>query len=151
MTIAADVPVSPPTMTRAQRRRHWDMLVFSSLAIVLSFALFIRSDGRVALRGVAGHPIPETCLAKTLFHIDCPGCGLTRSFISLARADWSGAWNYNHVGWLLALACVMQIPYRTWCLTTGRTLASRLSAIFGYVLIAALVGNWLVNQFLAHP
>jgi hypothetical protein len=127
------------------------MLVFSSLAIVLSFALFIRPDGRVALRGLENHPVPETCLAKTVFHIDCPGCGLTRSFISLARGDVAAAWKYNRVGWLLALACLVQIPYRSYALARQRMLAPRSSAIFGYLLIAALVGNWVLHQVFSAP
>src|SRR5215468_9776826 len=128
MTLAAAVPSSTP----AQRRRHWEMLIICSAAIVLSFALFIRPDGRVALRGLENHPVPETCVAHAMFHIDCPGCGLTRSFISLAQGRLSDSWNFNRVGWLLALACLVQIPYRAYALTTHRQLASRPSTIFGY-------------------
>jgi hypothetical protein len=146
MTLVAAVPTSTP----AQRRRHWEMLIISLLAIALSFALFIRPDGRVALRGLEAHPVPETCLAKEMFHIECPGCGLTRSFICLARGDVAGSWAYNHVGWLMALACLLQVPYRTVCLSTHRSLASRPSTIFGYVLIAALIVNWVINQFVHH-
>jgi len=147
MTIA----VAAPTSTPAQRRRHWEMLIFCTLAIALSFALFIRSDGRVALRGLDDHPVPETCLAKSLFHVECPGCGLTRSFICLARGNLAASWSYNHVGWLIALACLLQVPYRALSLAAGRSLlAPRSSTIFGYVLIAALIVNWLVNQVTGH-
>jgi hypothetical protein len=145
MTIAAAAPTSTP----AQRRRHWEMLIISSLAIVLSFALFIRPDGRVALRGLGDHPVPETCVAHAVFHIDCPGCGLTRSFICLAQGRLAESWNFNHVGWLMALACLIQVPYRAFSLATNRSLAPRPSTVFGYLLIAALIGNWFVLQVMS--
>jgi hypothetical protein len=146
MTIAA---AAIPSLTPAQRRRHWEILTFSAAVIVLSFALFIRSDGRVALFGFTDHPIPETCPARTLLHVECPGCGLTRSFISLARGDIPASWSFNRCGILLALACLWQVPYRTLSLATGRTFAPpRAGSIVGTFLIAALMVNWLVNQFI---
>src|SRR5689334_17140679 len=146
MTIAAAVI---PSLAPAQRRRHWEILTFSAAVIVLSFALFIRPDGRVALRGLGAHPIPETCPARTLLHVECPGCGLKRSFISLARGDVVASWSFNRWRILLALACLWQIPYRTLSLAVGRSLAPpRAASIVGTFLIAALLVNWVVNQFI---
>ena len=35
------------------------------------------------------------CLFKTLFHIPCPGCGLTRGFKALFKLDIIGSFKYN--------------------------------------------------------
>jgi hypothetical protein len=35
------------------------------------------------------------CLWKTLFHFNCPGCGLTTAFIQLINFDFSGAFDSN--------------------------------------------------------
>ena len=35
------------------------------------------------------------CLWKTLFHTECPGCGLTTALISLLRFDIAGAYSAN--------------------------------------------------------
>ena len=46
-------------------------------------------------------------------------------------------------GWMMAAAVLLQIPYRTLCLKTGRSLRSFAASTFAYTLIAALVLNWL--------
>ena len=135
--------LAQPT-TPAARRRHWEMLIICSLAIVLSFTLMIRPDGRVALRGVELIALPQTCLSHTLFGIDCPACGLTRSFIELSRGHWSASLVYHRLGWMMALAVLIQLPYRITCLATSRSLHPATTTAFGYVLIAALVLNWVV-------
>lgn len=28
-------------------------------------------------------------------HIPCPGCGLTRAFLSISHGQWTEAWNFN--------------------------------------------------------
>lgn len=30
-----------------------------------------------------------TCPSRSLFHMDCPGCGLQRSFIAMLKGDWT--------------------------------------------------------------
>jgi len=35
------------------------------------------------------------CLWKTLFHVNCPGCGLTTSFMQLLTLDFPGAFDTN--------------------------------------------------------
>ena len=93
-------------------RRHREMLAIACGVIVLSFLLIVRSDDHAAFVFLPGLPIPSTCPSQSIFHVDCPGCGLTRSFIFLAHGDWHNAFLRNRVGWLLAMAVVLQIPYR---------------------------------------
>ena len=90
MTESSDAPAALDTpqldAAHRQRRRHWEMLVIASLALALSFILTIRDDGRVAVRFLQDLPVPELCLSKSMFHFECPACGLTRSFIALAES-----------------------------------------------------------------
>ena len=130
--------------TAAQRRRHWEMLIVSLIAIALSFVLFIRADGRVALHGLGQFPAPESCLSHSLFGIDCPACGLTRSFIELAAGHWSASLTYHRLGWMMALAVLLQLPYRGVCLLTNRSLARPITSTVAFALIAALLLNWLI-------
>ncbi|MBS0264649.1 MAG: DUF2752 domain-containing protein [Planctomycetes bacterium] len=97
------------------------MLTASTLVIVLSFLLAVRSDQRVEFRFLRGRALPDTCLTRTVLHIPCPGCGLTRSYIFLAQGDWNASWQMHKLGWLLALATLFQIPYRSYILLTGHT------------------------------
>ena len=79
--------------------------------MVLSFALQVRPDERVHVGGLSGLPLPPSCASYELFRVRCPGCGLT-SFIRLAHGDLAASWRYHRIGWVLALAVVVQIPYR---------------------------------------
>ncbi|TXT18919.1 MAG: hypothetical protein FD138_4396 [Planctomycetota bacterium] len=133
------------------RRRSRDLTVlWISLAVIaLSFALRVRPDQRVALLGLDRLPAPEMCGSRLWFGIECPGCGLTRGFIQLAAGDWSNAIALNRVTPLLAFAVLMQIPYRLASLLAwppaGRFGDSTWSTACGWVLIVALIGNWLLK------
>ena len=132
---------------RAQRReRHWTMLVVASAIIVLAVAFQVRQDQRIELRLCPGYPLPETCTTRILFHQECPGCGLTRSFVHLAHGDWARSLKTHRVGWLLAVAVLAQFPYRLISLRNPmQTAAPAWSRWFGWLLIFALLGNWFYN------
>ena len=127
-------------------RRHWEMLATACGIILLSSVLIVRSDEHAAFALLPNCPIPSSCPSRAIFGINCAGCGLTRSFIFLAHGDWQNAFARNRMGWLLALAVVLQIPYRLVALF-GRNLqplGQRFPRIFGTALIVALFGNWFL-------
>jgi hypothetical protein len=72
----------------------------------MAFALVPGSE-RVVLLGVE---VPEICFWKRALGIDCPGCGLTRSWVYLAHGDWRAAWSMNVLGPILFLTALIQIP-----------------------------------------
>jgi hypothetical protein len=123
------------------------MLAVAGAVVILAFLLEVHSDQRVAFSLLPECPLPETCPSRSLFHTECPGCGLTRSFVHLAHGDWAASLKVNRVGWLLALAVVLQFPYRVVALRTqnGAPLGSSVPKMFGWLLIFALVANWLVK------
>ncbi|MGD9637130.1 MAG: DUF2752 domain-containing protein, partial [Pirellulales bacterium] len=129
------------------RDRHWTMLWLSAAIVLLAFLLRTDSGGRVGPTWLPSIKLPEMCGSRALFGIECPGCGLTRSFIALAHGDLAGSLAYHRVGWLLALAVLLQFPYRVWMLREMRTgiVERTWPTWFGRVLIAALVGNWLLG------
>jgi hypothetical protein len=133
------------------RDRHWWMLWISVVIIVAAFLLRERSTGQVGPAIFPSLNLPPLCGSRTLFNIDCPGCGLTRSFIALAGGDWQASLAANRVGWILALAVVLQIPYRSYSLRELRTrpvdeiLSRSWQTWCGYFLIAALLVNWLLR------
>lgn len=127
------------------RNHHWLMLSASTLIVILACLLQIRSDQRVQLRWGPEIPLPEACVSKVYFGIECPGCGLTRSFISLTRGDIWQAWSLNRFSWLLAIALVAQFPYRVWSLwrlEQQRVPIAAWPEWIGFSLVALLLGNW---------
>lgn len=127
------------------RSRHWSMLW---LAVgVLAASLLLRPGGAESLR-VRGFdiPLPPLCGSRTLFNVDCAGCGLTRSFVALARGDFRASFAYHRLGWLMAAVVAAQIPYRSLALWELRSCVVQRSwpKWFGYLLITALLANWLL-------
>lgn len=127
---------------------HRNMLLASSAILLLAISLRTRADQRVEFAWLPNWPMPETCASRGMFNVECPGCGLTRSFIALAAGDLADAWRMNRAGWLLAVAVLCQFPYR---LATIRQLKLRgfpeplpawLKTGSSWTLIAAVIVNW---------
>jgi hypothetical protein len=86
-------------------------------------------------------------MSRSVLGLKCPGCGLTRSIIHLARGDWRASWRDHRLGGLLAAVVAFQIPYRLLALRRPDRLviSPRWQAILGHALIVLLIGNWLVD------
>jgi hypothetical protein len=138
---------SPPPVS-SQRRRHREMLIISVAAVVLSFVLGVNSEQRVTVPGFPRLPLPPTCGSQAWFDVKCPGCGLTRSFVYLAHGQWQDAWRMHRLGWLLALALLLQFPYRIYTLVKHQDapLGYWFPKCFGYFLIIMLIGNWVLEM-----
>jgi hypothetical protein len=94
-------------------RQQW---LFFSLALAVlcaSVLLGIGPQGQVRLP-LLHVALPDSCAFHRISGRDCPGCGLTRSFVSLAHGDWRSAVQYNPVGPLWFGVLLAQIPYRGW-------------------------------------
>ena len=72
-----------------------------NLIILLSDTLFIF----IIVTG----KVNVECLFKKIFHISCPGCGLTRSFRSILNLDFINAFKYNILGIPLFILCIIYI------------------------------------------
>lgn len=131
----------------AQQQFHWFVLGLSIAVIVLSVALTTVDDRAVALPGLANFPLPEVCQSRRWLNWDCPGCGLTRSFIHFFHGRWEASLRMHRLGWLLAMFTVVQIPYRLYALSTphGLPLGKIFPQTLGYLLLAALLANWLLK------
>jgi len=110
------------------------------------------SEGKTTVRA-PGIPfqIPETCMSKRVWGIDCPGCGLTRSFISMSHGQFGRALSFNKAGPIVYLFVLIQIPWhlfqmsRLWKLrrpVESNWLYSGLFIISGAVLL-----QWLWRLF----
>jgi Protein of unknown function (DUF2752) len=133
---------------RQSRDRHWTMLCAALFVIAAAFALDVRDAGTVAIQWPIDVGLPATCASRAMFGVECPGCGLTRSFVALSAGDIERSVEFHRVGWLLALAVVAQIPYRIYMLRKlpAAVVERAWTAWTGSLLIALLVGNWLLKM-----
>ena len=131
-----------------QVRRHREMLAISRVVLMLAFALVEVPGGRVAVRGLTGYPLPPSCVPRGLLGINCPGCGLTRSFIHLAEGDWRASWRSHRLGGLHGGRVDLPDPLPAAGPATSRAgprSRSRWQAALGVALIALLIVNWLAD------
>ena len=139
---------STVSAAHAQRRHHQSVLALACGVVALSFLLQVRDDQRVEFQILPGYPLPHLCLSRLTFDVQCPGCGLTRSFIHLAHLDWQASYSVHRLGWLLALAVWVQIPFRLFALYHKETLAPRITKSIGFTFIALIILNWLLGMIL---
>ena len=124
-------------------------LIGSLSCLALAACLTVGENRRVYLPGWS-QPIPETCVTYIRLGLDCPGCGLTRTFVHMAHAQFAEAWRLSPVGTFVFLFACLQIPFGTAQLifrSRGRwTEAWGMWNDWGTAcLIAALVLQWLAR------
>jgi len=83
--------------------RALDLGLAGLAAVQLGAAALLAPAGdRVALPD--GTPVPGLCLVHEALALDCPLCGMTRSFVALAHGDLAAAVRFHPAGPLLFVA-----------------------------------------------
>lgn len=147
--------VDVEVVTRGETLHHWLLLIGAVVVVALSAALNVRPEGRVGVPGV-DTPLPGVCSFRRWSGHPCPGCGLTRSFISLAHGEFGAAWSFNPAGILLFALVASQIPYRAvqiWRIRTGRSELrwTRLAFYLTWIVVVAMILQWMVRLILGLP
>lgn len=130
---------------------HVIYLVLSLVVLALAATMSVQGGTQVTLP-FFDQPLPELCHMRRYFGVDCPGCGMTRCFISLAHGDVVAAWHYNAGGIVLFGLLVAQIPFRSlqiWRLAQGRD-EWRFGMLSTWVSVALAVGivlQWVWKAF----
>lgn len=99
-------------------RQWWfgDAVVMAVCALILVLSMVMSpSPGILTLFGVE---IPVLCTFRNLTGLDCPGCGLTRSFVFLGHGQLGSAFQMNWLGPPLFAAVALQIPMRIYRMAT---------------------------------
>ncbi len=85
------------------------------------------------------------CPMKFFFHIDCPGCGLTRSFLSIARGHLLAAFSFNPAGLLIYpvfLVYFIELLIRFFKSGFYIRLPILMSRMYGLCVLIVLLANW---------
>lgn len=120
-----------PLSTSASRI-HLSFLL-SSLAILLALPLLPH--------------IPHICLARTLFGIPCPGCGITHSLLAVEHFNFAVAWRSNPSGLVFASGFLFQLaarPIALWFPSTGESVC-RLSRTISGGVVACIFAVWILR------
>jgi hypothetical protein len=83
------------------------------------------------------------CIVKKTTGIDCPGCGLTRSFIYLCHGNISDSFRLHPLGPIIFLFFCLMLLNRVAKLVLGHIIVPRLESQYTYItLAAALLMVW---------
>jgi len=149
----SEPPVRVANGPAGDAQLHWTVLGVSAGVLLLALVLQVGDPAQVKVP-LLQTPLPDACSYKRLTGHDCPGCGLTRCFISAAHGQWRRAWRFNPAGLYFFALVVGQIPYRAmqlWRLRRGcgEFASQRLAMWTLGSLVIALLAQWLVRTFVA--
>ena len=140
-----------PFRWRTHSTLHLVFLGIATALIGASFVFTLEGENGVRIPGLP-IPMPETCTSRRIWGVDCPGCGLTRSFVSMSEGMIAKAVAFNPAGPLVYLFVLVQIPWHLFQL--GRIALGKLpvESVWLYVPIfvcsAALFLQWIYRTIL---
>jgi hypothetical protein len=124
-------------------RQHWRILWAAVFVVIMAFVLQVRGD-QVGIAGIPGKVLPQVCWMRRWFGINCPTCGLTRSFVAMAHGQWQMAYHFNHLGWLAAGLVLLQIPYRLAIIRRGIIFTATERGWITAIVIGLFLANWIL-------
>lgn len=122
------------------------LMAIISIGIVAFIARVDSNVARLDLPFIKSIPI-GTCSFKTATGVNCPTCGLTRSFIKLAEGDLVASLNYHPLGvYLVVLLILIAMLNLAYLMNIKKIKKISIFVIVLAILITLLVvGRWIVN------
>ncbi len=143
---AEEVPHSAGGVMVAVTSFHGIILTGALIIMLLSFFLRVNDSNQVLVPGIS-RPIPESCLTKMYWGIDCPGCGMSRAFICISAGQFGTAQQFNSASFVVYLFIALQIPWHSMQLLRIRSGVGPVDAwwtiVPALVVIAILVVCWI--------
>jgi len=95
----------------------------------------------------------SVCVFKSVLGVDCPGCGITRSVMSLFSGDFSRAFRLHPAGPLVVVLIALIVTYLVLVLFTefrGLEWRKEVRALTGIEMLAfaALLTGWIGKAFI---
>jgi cytochrome b561 len=134
----------PPSEVRVRTLHHLVILLVAAAILIAAAVLEIPDHESVAFFGAR---LPDTCTLRRFTGIPCAGCGLTRSFVSLAHGRFGDAWGFHPLGVVLFTTLALQVPFRAAQIRRVRQgkpeWELRGQSVFWWSLFVAMLGHWL--------
>ena len=122
--------------------------VLACLTLFLSAVLTIR-NGETLVTPWLELPLPGLCMFRRVTGADCPGCGLTRSFVSMAHGQVLTALHYNLAGPFIFVWVAFAIPYQTFQVARiflgYRPMRWSIISWAIWPLVATLIVQWIIR------
>lgn len=147
LTTASFSEVKLNSLEEFKKREQFFILLLCAFPLLASFLLRVEND-RVIFP-LINQGLSSLCLFRNLFGIDCPFCGLSRSFIEIAHLNFSSAIYYNTAGIVVFIFILLQVPYRIYFIVRPEAQPSNstLISIPLYLILGAVLIQWLIKIF----
>lgn len=88
------------------------------------------------------------CWYKENLGIECPSCGLTRSFISIGDFNLKQAFSYNRIGFFVYLLMIFVLILNIMGIKEAKFTSKfgKFVAVYGFLVCVALVLNWIIEH-----
>ncbi len=91
------------------------------------------------------------CPIHSIFHVYCPGCGITRLFIALFKLDFATAFRSNQLIFiLLPFAIIIYINYIYSIIKNKTSWYSKIPTWIFYVLIVIVLAFGVIRNFIPY-
>ena len=85
------------------------------------------------------------CIFKGVTGIPCPGCGMTRACLAILQGEFSTAWRYHPVSFLLIGLSILIVFQPEYAQETWGAISLIKQEIIVSILILLCLGLWLVD------
>lgn len=118
-------------LNKQEKKRLCKILVVLAVLLLLGVAYAV-------IYSLIGKGIP--CVFNEITGFKCPGCGISRMFMSLFKGDIKAAWSYNPAVLCIILPSVaVAVDMATRYVKTGSKTLHRWANILVYAMIAVLL------------
>lgn len=100
---------SPPGAGTGEKRLRAALVLLLGGLIAVAALLPPAVPGDDGGLAIAGQRLPEVCAVKRTTGLPCPGCGLTRSWVSALDGDAVASVLHHPLGWLVLLYAAAQL------------------------------------------
>ncbi len=135
------------------RLRSTDLAIVAVVSCGLALCSMLRPEARGGETGLAfwSLQLPSVCWLKSVLHVPCAACGLTRSIVLLLHGDWNASMQQHPFGAAVLGIMVFHLPPRI-ASACGRrrewvTDWDRIS-VCGIVAVASLMTIWWATTVL---
>ena len=104
------MPIEPKQIYKPELVFRVLVLLMATTAISMSFVMTVE-DGQKVFLPFTKTPMPEMCGVRSVLGVDCPGCGMSRAFISISNLEIDKALAFNSASLIVYLFVAIQIPW----------------------------------------
>ena len=131
---------------------HLFIFLLCILILLFSLILSFENGNSIYISGFEQYNYFGFCLFKQVTGVQCPSCGLTRSFILIGHFKILEALSFNMVGIFMYILVILQIPYRVLLISKNAKIIytnkiTLFSKVYIYLLCFILSVEWLYKLF----